>query len=139
MASDADRTATIALHVLIGATLYALALVWGGEWVFAQFTAREFTMGAEVGPRWTRTALAFAPFACLALYAFVRRRALWSARVRLAWATGIVLSLLLWAWYFLDPLLDPGGGANIGLGLLMMASPLPIFLVMWWIARRSRA
>ena len=142
MASDLSRTSpvsTTALHVLIGAALYALALVWAGEWVFAQFTAREFTMGAEVGPRWTRTALAFAPFAFLALYAFIRRHALWSARVRLAWATGIVLSLLLWTWYFLDPLLNPGGGANIGLGLLMMASPLPIFVVMWLIARKAHA
>ena len=142
MASDLSRappTSTTAVHVLLGGALYALALVWGGEWLFAQFTAREFTMGAEVGPRWTRTTLAFLPFAGLALYAFFRRRALWSARVRLAWATGIVLSLLLWLWYFLDPLLNPGGGANIGLGLLMMASPLPIFLAMWLIARRPRA
>jgi hypothetical protein len=142
MASDRARalsTSTTAWHVLLGGAWYALALVWGGEWLFAQFTAREFTMGYEGGPRWTRTALAFAPFACLALYAFVRRHAVWSARVRLAWATGIALSLLLWLWYFLDPLLNPGGGANIGLGLVMMASPLPIFVVMWLIARRPRA
>ena len=142
MASDprfASSAGTTAAHVLLGGAVYALALVWGGEWLFAQFTAREFTMGHEVGPRWTRTALAFAPFAGMAVYAFVRRHALWSARVRLAWATGLALSLLLWFWYFLDPLLNPGAGANVGLGLLMMASPLPIFLAMWLIARRPRA
>ncbi len=140
MASDLSRaTSTTAAHVLLGSVLHSLALVWAGEWLFAQFTAREFTMGAEVGPRWMRTALAFAPFAALALYALVRRHALRSARVRLAWACGLALQMLLWLWYFLDPLLNPGGGANIGLGLVMMASPLPLFVAMSLIARRSRA
>lgn len=125
-----------ALLVLVFAIVYGLVLVWGGEALFAASTTRQFTMGTEVGPRWTRTVLAALPFGLFALYLLVRGAALSTSAMRRGWLTGIALSLLFWSWYFIDPFFYDGGGANIGLGLVMMASPLPIFLVMWWLARR---
>lgn len=125
----------LAWRILLLSALAAVALIWGGEWLFATAQSRTLTLGTEVGPRWTRTALALAPFALLALYVLIRGPALSAQRVVRAWVTGAVLSLLLWGLYFIDPLLRPAGGANIGLGLLLMAAPLPLFAVMWSIAR----
>jgi hypothetical protein len=57
-----------------------------------------------------------APFGLLALCGI---------RTRLPWAVGIVLTLGLWGWLLLDAVAAaPGRGANIGLGLIMLVSPI---------------
>lgn len=122
-----------AARLLLWSAVYALAVVWGGEWLFGQLASRPFTMGTEVEPRWVRTALAFAPFAAFAIWIAVRG----ATRVNKAWICGLLASLAFWVWYYLDGLMNTGGGANIGLGLLMMISPLPVFLVLWLVARRA--
>jgi hypothetical protein len=59
--------------------------------------------------------------------------ALFGSRARLLWGTAILLSVLFWAYCiyqtWLDSLTGFEGGANIGLGLIMLASPFLILLV----------
>jgi hypothetical protein len=124
-----------AARLLLWSAVYALAVVWGGEWLFDQLASRPFTMGTEVEPRWVRTALAFAPFAAFAIWVVVSG----ATRVDKAWGWGLLASLAFWGWYYVDGLLNTGGGANIGLGLLMMISPVPVFMVLWLVARKSQA
>jgi hypothetical protein len=65
-------------------------------------------------------------------------------RVRNGLAAGFALTLAMWAWTAWDGYtyqVDPGasGGANIGLGLVMLASPAMILLVMIVMIGRARA
>ena len=60
-----------------------------------------------------------------------------SISTRRAWIAGLGLTLALWSYYLLDALVlaVPGRGANIGLGLIMLASPLLISIVCVALAR----
>ncbi len=122
---------TLLGKLLAWSVVYALAVVWGGEWVFDHLASRPLDMGEEVRARWVRTALAFAPFAAFALWLAIRR----VANVRRGLVAGVLVSLGLWGWYYVDGLMNTGGGANIGLGLLMLVSPLPVFIASWLFAR----
>lgn len=118
--------------VLLVSVIYALAIVWGVEWLLDHLRSRGFGMGPELQPRWVRTALALAPFALFSLWVGLRR----PPRIRRGYIAGLVVSIALWGWYYVDGLMNTGGGANIGLGIIMMFSPVPVFMVMWWFARR---
>jgi hypothetical protein len=113
--------------------VYALAIVWGVEWLLDHLRSRTFGMGPEVHPRWVRTALALAPFALFSLWAAIRR----PPHLRRGYIAGLVASLALWGGYYADGFMNTGGGANIGLGILMLLSPLPVFLVLWLFARKG--
>jgi len=54
------------------------------------------------------------------------------------WLLGISLTILLWSYYVFDGVSrrGDGTGANIGLGLIMLASPIWISLPCMVIARR---
>jgi len=80
-----------------------------------------------------RTALALAPFALFSLWVAVRR----PPRVRRGFIAGLMVSLALWGWYYADGWMNTGGGANIGLGIIMMLSPLPVSLVIFLFARNA--
>ena len=71
------------------------------------------------------------PFLVLAMAGIVARR---------PWMTGLALTLALWAYYLLDALVlaEPGSGANIGLGLLMLASPVLISVICILIGVRGK-
>lgn len=58
---------------------------------------------------------------------------------RVAWATGILLTGLVWGSYLLDGISrdGSGSGANIGLGLLLLVSPLVISISCAIVARQS--
>jgi hypothetical protein len=68
--------------------------------------------------------------------------ALAGARARRLWATAILLSLLVSAYCiyqtWLDSLTGFAGGADIGLGLIMLASPFFILLVVGIVALLGR-
>lgn len=123
---------TTAATLLLLSIVYALAIVWGVEWLLDHLRSRTFGMGPEVHSRWVRTALAFAPFALFSLWASIRR----PPHLRRGYVAGLLASLALWGWYFTDGFMNTGGGANIGLGIIMMLSPLPVFLVLWLFARK---
>jgi hypothetical protein len=69
------------------------------------------------------------PFLLLAAFGITKR---------ISWVAGIVLTVAFWSYYLLATLSsqDDGTGANIGLGLLMMASPIPISIVCFVVAKR---
>ena len=131
MPSDTRRISGAAL--LLVSVVYALAIVWGVEWLLDALRSRTFGMGPELQPRWVRTALALAPFALFSLWVGIRR----PPRVRRGFIAGLLGSLALWGWYYADGWMNTGGGANIGLGIIMMLSPLPVFVVIWLFARRA--
>jgi hypothetical protein len=124
---------TTASTLLLLSIVYALAIVWGVEWLLDYLRSRTFGMGPEVHPRWVRTALAFAPFALFSLWAAMRR----PPHLRRGYVAGLLASLALWVWYYADGFMNTGGGANIGLGIIMMLSPVPVFLVLWLFARKG--
>lgn len=119
--------------LLLVSVAYALTIVWGVEWVLDVLRSRTFGMGAELQPRWVRTALALAPFALFSLWAGIGR----PARPRTGFIAGLLTSLALWGWYYADGWMNTGGGANIGLGIIMMLSPFPVYVAMWLFARRA--
>ncbi|AOY00245.1 hypothetical protein [Jeongeupia sp. USM3] len=116
---------------LAAATVYAVLVIWIGEWLFGLVTGRGFGSADDAGPRLVRTLLVFLPFGLFWLLAHWRSWADDDPAAGLAWRTGFACSALLWACYYYDGLFHAGGGANIGLGLLLMISPLPILIVMW--------
>lgn len=131
MRSEVGRHAGTKL--LVVSVIYALAIVWGVEWLLDHLRARTFGMGPELQPRWVRTALALAPFAVFALLVGIRR----PPRIRRGYIAGLVVSVALWGWYYVDGVMNTGGGANIGLGIIMMLSPVPVFIATWWFARKA--
>jgi hypothetical protein len=68
--------------------------------------------------------------------------ALVGSRARRLWATAILLAVLVWAYCVYQTWLDSRtgfeGGANIGLGLIMLASPFFILLVVGIVALFGR-
>jgi hypothetical protein len=56
--------------------------------------------------------------------------ALAGVRTRLPWAVGLVLTFALWAWFIYEGVSyqwnPDGSGANIGLGMILLASPMII-------------
>lgn len=105
------------ISVLAGLVLALMVptVVVGGAMLFALATAR-----GPVGPReewgvfavqWLLVAAPFVLLACL------------GAR-RQAWVVGVVVTLVFWSVYVADGYLNTGDGANIGLGIIMLASPL---------------
>jgi len=131
MPSDTRRISGAAL--LLVSVVYALTIVWGIEWVLDSLRSHTFGMGPELQPRWVRTALALAPFALFSLWVVVRR----PPRVGRCFIAGLLASLVLWGWYYADGWMNTGGGANIGLGIIMMLSPLPVFVVILLSARKA--
>jgi hypothetical protein len=99
-----------AAKLMLLSIVYALAIVWGVEWLLDHLRSRTFGMGPEVHPRWVRTALALAPFALFSLWAAIRR----PPHLRRGYIAGLVASLALWGGYYADGFMNTGGGANIG-------------------------
>jgi len=109
-ASPAGCALAIAISVLI---------VGGAVLAFSLLTGRQLDLEEESGVLLFQVLLVAAPFLLLAL-AGVRRRA--------PWLTGLALTLAFWSYYVFEGVSyqrhPDGSGANIGLGLLMMASPV---------------
>lgn len=109
------------LFVLEGIVL-SLLVVWLGESLVGMRWAPE-----EFGPRVIRTVLAALPFAILALSARNRLRAGGTtAEAEVLGSAALVTAgfLLLWGWYLVEAWRPARGGANIGMGLIMIFSPV---------------
>lgn len=53
--------------------------------------------------------------------------ALLGIRDRAAWIVGILVTAGLWGFLYLPAAMEPGGGANIGWGLLSLVMPFLVF------------
>ncbi|RYG86874.1 MAG: hypothetical protein EON59_08930 [Alphaproteobacteria bacterium] len=73
------------------------------------------TLWDEASP--AQVLLASFPYLVLAIFGITARR---------PWFTGLCLTAAFWGYYLWDITHYEGGGANIGLGILMMLSPIPI-------------
>jgi hypothetical protein len=64
------------------------------------------------------------------------------ARSKATWITGLAMTFFFWGWLVLDALtFEPGRGANIGLGFIMLVSPIVITvasLAVWARVERDR-
>lgn len=73
------------------------------------------TFWDEASP--AQVVLASFPYLVLAIFGITARR---------SWITGLSLTAVFWGYYLWDISHYEGGGANIGLGILMLLSPIPI-------------
>jgi hypothetical protein len=69
-----------------------------------------------------------APFMALAMF---------GVRASRAWTTGLILTLAFWCALLLSVYQSHGGGANIGMGLLMLVSPFLIGTAAFWAASKD--
>jgi len=105
--------------------LIPLLVVWLGEYWLSVHLARPFRLQEEMVPRILQSVIASIPFVVAAFYARRRRRAN-AARAGVLGAVVALLigSLLLWGLYYADAVFRREGGANIGLGILLLFSPI---------------
>ncbi|MEM9773519.1 MAG: hypothetical protein AAF902_02985 [Chloroflexota bacterium] len=110
-----------------------LLVVWGGGVLFSLITDSPFNFMEELGTRLLQTALVMIPFIVLA---FVYSNLVKNKEYDTQFGAGLSLSLvtigtlLFWGYFWFDgisyQLNNQTGGANIGLGMLMLVSPLII-------------
>lgn len=115
--------ASLAIGLLVVAASVAIASLGGRP-------VQRDQLGDELPILAFQAFLVAIPFLVLATAGISTRR---------AWIAGLGLTLALWSYYLLDALVlaIPGRGANIGLGLVMLASPLLISLVCVALARND--
>lgn len=101
---------------IIGALAIGLAVVAACNTVWA--IAGDYpitTLWDEASP--AQVLLASFPYIILAIFGISARR---------PWLTGLSLTAAFWGYYLWEITHYEGGGANIGLGILMTLSPIPI-------------
>lgn len=103
-----------ALPGLIAAVGIAAVTV-GGSVVLSIQAGSHIDLTDEWGVLLFQIVMVAVPFVALTLA---------QVRSRWAWVTGVVVTLLFWSAYLGSAYLSHGGGVNIGMGLLMLASPL---------------
>ena len=103
--------------LFLAAVIIGVLVVGGTNLVFSLLTGRPFSFASDVD---LMVLVAF-PFLILALL---------GARQWLPWVVGLVPTVALWGWYLYAGVSyqrnSDGSGANIGLGLILLASPLVI-------------
>ena len=106
------------LAVLLALAI-AVGVVVGSAALFTLLTGRPFEFAADVLT--FQLAIAAAPFLALAIIGVRNRR---------PWLVGLWLTLALWGYFLFEGVRyqwnPDGSGANIGLGLIMLFSPLVI-------------
>lgn len=112
--------------------LFPLVFVWIVPFVLSDAQLRPFNFQSEFMPRLGQTFLAVFPLVCLVL--FVRRQSKQQTAALdsgARWAVGGVFSFafITWGWYSLDSI-RVDGGANIGMGLLMLIYPFLSLIIM---------
>ena len=105
--------------LLVAALLIGVLVITGVDLAFSLLTGRPFAFADGVAP--FQMALVAFPFMVLALL---------GARHWLPWLAGLVPTLALWSWYLIKGVSyqrhPDGTGADIGLGLILLVSPLVI-------------
>ena len=103
--------------ILIGliAAFGIAAITVGGSVVLSVQAGSRIVLAEEWGVLLFQIAWVAAPFAALALVQIKAKR---------AWIAGVVVTLMFWSAFLASAHLSHEGGANIGMGLLMLISPL---------------
>lgn len=133
---------TLLIFVWSWVLIWPLLVVWIGEYLMSfRFATPAFD---EPGVLIADTVIAGLPFLILAIVAHVRTRHAerYSFRATMV-ATAILMAAaaLLWGSLYYSSLTYNGGGANIGLGLLLVGSPLYLPLLIplgLWIGRQPQ-
>lgn len=119
--------------------------VYVGDWVFWTVTERPYRFNEEPNILFMRGVLVLVPFLVLAVVASLKNEKI-TAQVRSALLQaafiGLTLNCLFWGYYYYDVYVywrdRPGTGANIGLGMLGVLSPLWIGYAMYFPLRKAR-
>jgi len=118
-------------RILLLALAWPLVFVWL-SWVVIQVSrGRSLQLAEEGGVLLVQSVIAAAPFVVLWLFARSHAHEPGSGPgLRAAGGLMATVSLLLWGWFFLAGITARGGGADIGLGILLLFSPvyLPLLL-----------
>jgi len=105
----------------LGAIAIGVLVVAGEAGAFSLLTGRPLNLSDQAGVFLFQMLSVAAPFGLLALA---------GARRALPWLTGLALTLALWGYALVEGVRyqrhPDGTGADIGLGLIMLASPLVI-------------
>jgi hypothetical protein len=126
--SFGEKEATIgslALAVGVG-----VGIAVGSNGIHAALTGRSLDIKQEILVYLFQGVLAAAPFIVLALR---------GVTAKAPWLTGVVLTIALWGYWIYDAVSMQTDGANIGLGLLLLISPVPITLVCLGVERVRRS
>ena len=122
-------------YLLVAALLIGIGVVAVQGILFSLLTGRPLTYSSDVEP--VQATIAAIPYLALAIAGARRGR---------PWLVGLSLTLILWGSLLYDGVsaqwYPDGSGANIGLGLIMLASPLfitPIVLGVHAAQRRALA
>ena len=132
------RPLALSLTVVFWAALaYSVAIVWGCAWLVAAARSRPFPV-EETMPLLIQTFIAFLPFGLFLLLSKYRRVRPEASRTGIAAVAGLACSFVLWGYYLYEGLTYDGrGGVNIGLGILMFASPLIVYAPMHLLLSRN--
>ncbi len=111
------------------AIIIPLLTIWIGAALFSVITGSPFHFVEELGPRLIQTLLVALPFIVLSVIGSKQSKSAQNG-VNLALTLVIIGTFLFWGYYWFDgisyQLNNRTGGANIGIGLLMLISPLVI-------------
>ena len=115
--------------------VFPLVAVWLGDYIISASLNKPFQFHEELGPRIGQTIIASFPFLVVALIAtFVFKEN--PAPKKISGVIGAAISvfsieLLLWGTLYYSAFTYSGGGANIGLGILILFSPIIVSVLAW--------
>ncbi|MFK8185640.1 MAG: hypothetical protein AB8B99_19870 [Phormidesmis sp.] len=130
---------------------YPLIVVWGVDFIVSAALRRDMALASEWLPKLFQSVIAALPFVALAVCGMaLLGRSRWAngdrrilSGLRFASVTVTVTSVTLWMAYYWDSISAYNertlGGASIGLGLLILFSPLLLSLLIpiaYWIGVR---
>lgn len=145
MKTERDEFITFLWGWAIG---YPLVIVWGVDFIVSAALRRDMALASEWLPKLFQSAIAALPFVALAVCGMaLLGRDQWGggdrrivSGLRFASVTVTAASVALWIAYYWDSIAAYNqrtlGGANIGLGLLLLFSPLLLSLIIpvaYWI------
>jgi len=118
--SDPARGQQSKLGCLLAPAI-GIAVVMAGTGAFSLMTAQSLRIGEEWPIYLVQMLLVAAPFGLLALA---------GAKGKAPWLAGLTMTVVFWSYYFYDGIRyqqsGDTSGANIGLGVLMLLSPILI-------------
>lgn len=120
------------------AILYSIITIWLFRYILSITLNSEYRFVAEIIPRIFKTILIYFPFGLIYLYGQyklnkVSLTIIFKGLIA-AYICGVISSVFIWGYYYLDSFLyiayEKTGGANIGIGLIVLFSPIIVSSIM---------